>query len=146
MRKKTIRLPKRITVPFLDSIGACRQEVKLFEELWPRGCEVTRKNILTALEEGLTPYYLMEEFIKYYGFITKKAWWSFYRAVLRVDRTKARAKEAAFVKCAGDESRFDAAVMTARRKANAEEATLIAALWRKAKKEVKVDDEDFDRC
>lgn len=142
---KKIKLPKRITVPFLTQIGACEQEIIRFEKLWSHGCEVTRKNLLRALEEGLTPYYIMEEFLKYHGFITGKAWRSFYRAIMRLDQQYERAKQTAYENHAGGPL-YEAAVLKARRKANGKEATLLMALWRKAKKEVAADGENSDGC
>lgn len=43
----------RITVGMLRELGACEGQIVVFEREWPDGAEVTKDNVVRALEIGL---------------------------------------------------------------------------------------------
>ena len=48
-----MRIPRVITVAFLEDCCACEDQVEIFEKEWPKGAEVTKENVIRALELGL---------------------------------------------------------------------------------------------
>lgn len=53
--------PRVITADWLREVGACMDEVSVFEGEWPRGAEVTEENVLRAQELGLDIDWLVTE-------------------------------------------------------------------------------------
>ena len=126
-KTRLMRLPKRITARFLRSIGACPGEVRRFQELWPNGAEFNYANVLKALRANLTPYYLLEEHLKQYGFITVNQWDRFEAAITHLDICTDSATYVDGKKAA-----------VAKDKALIKEAKMSCALWKLAKPEVRV--------
>ncbi len=48
-----MRLPKRITLQWLDRRGACTAQTDLFASLFPSGLDLTRANLRLAARKGL---------------------------------------------------------------------------------------------
>lgn len=134
-KTRRVRLPKLITAHFLRSLGACPEEIREFKKLWPSGARFTRINVLRALKAELTPYYLAEEYLKFYGFVTEEQWEHFGAAISRLDNEVERAVLRANRGPLGSREK---AVESIRSEARIKEAELLCALWKQAKPEVRV--------
>jgi hypothetical protein len=77
----------KITAKMLEDKGACKDQIDIFREEWPRGATVTKKNALRAVELGLDIYWAAERFL------TAAAWAEYEKveAAARVEYNKVTA-------------------------------------------------------
>src|SRR5271157_897748 len=54
----------KITVSLLERLRACDSQVELFEKVFPKGCAITERNTLKALQKGLSVDWLLQ-FVPY---------------------------------------------------------------------------------
>ena len=54
----------KITVGLLKKVRACDSQVELFEKVFPKGCNITERNTLKALQKGLQVDWLIQ-FVPY---------------------------------------------------------------------------------
>ena len=52
----------KITIELLDKHNACAEQRRLFEWLFPDGADVTRDNAETAINWGMSVFWLIETF------------------------------------------------------------------------------------
>jgi hypothetical protein len=142
--RKLKTLPKRITVEFLKELGACHSEITGFEQLFPRGAVVNYANILKALRANLTVYFILEEYVKFFGFVTDKQWASYDRTIHRFDNEKDNLVQMAYTRCEKhkDIRKRTEEVEKIIDRWRVKEAKLSARLWRLAKPKVWVFDEE----